>query len=264
MDEGQHAERRGGRRRRVRVTERGDLDEARAGGLGERWVWGVVALLVAAVVGLAAYNAPLLRRGATQVTDPALRLQTALQILGARGMPPGLSPGDAFLMSIRPFYWGEELLLTDQPPAPDGSARVPASRGLVYAHFPDQGAAQRQLMRNLSRSQQGVRLELWTWQLRIEGREIIRIGETAVKDMKVEYVAQRGIVVLPTAPVEGIVTVLALGCPDQRTRTAVWFGPDPDPTRPVAEASFATTPADEEAIRLLLGYFDVCAARISR
>ena len=48
-------------------------------------------------------------------------------------------------------------------------------------------------------------------------------------------------------------------CPgDHRLRFGMWFGPDPAPEKPVAEADFTGTNADPAALQEFLGHFKLC------
>ncbi len=48
-------------------------------------------------------------------------------------------------------------------------------------------------------------------------------------------------------------------CPhDPRLRFAMWYGPDPAPDKPVAEADYSGSAADPAAIQEFVGHFRLC------
>lgn len=221
----------------------------------ELWAWLALSLLVAALMVMAVANLRLMWRVKQAQADPAARLEYALDILGARGLPPGYYAGDVFILSLKPFMYGETLELTDRPP---GKGPGFHARGFIYHHFSDENALQNQQMRDLMRTRNGVRFDGWLKTVRVEGRELIRSGRIDGAGGDVEYVTQRGILVHPDGDVPSIVTVMAIHCADMRTRTALWFGPDPAPATPIDAADWSATPADEGAMQALLGYFKLC------
>lgn len=64
----------------------------------------------------------------------------------------------------------------------------------------------------------------------------------------------------PAGPIPGVLTVLAIECPDGGSwhRLGVWFAPDPDAERPAAEVDWSGGPGDPAAIGDLLGRFELC------
>jgi hypothetical protein len=72
-------------------------------------------------------------------------------------------------------------------------------------------------------------------------------------------VTKRGAIEVRNSEVGGVTTLLLVECgTDTRARFGIWFGPDPDPSAPVASANFKGSPADEGEIRTFAGRFDFC------
>lgn len=226
--------------------------------------WIVFALMVTAFIGWSYFNGRIMTRIAQQDSHPAERLEMAKEILGAKGLPPGYYPGKVFVMALSPFLFGEEITLTDRPPNVEGGIQPFQSAGFVYAHFPDEKAFQLKLMRDLVRTEMGLKFQGWSQEVGLEGREHITKGEMTIDDRRIEYVSQRGIVIHRDGHYPSIYCVMAIHCPDERTRGALWFGPDiSGKGKTVSEATFVTGPANPESIRSFMTYFDLCEARTS-
>ena len=91
-------------------------------------------------------------------------------------------------------------------------------------------------------------------------KEVIRRGTLTVNGTEVLYSASRGEIERRHGEDKhGIVTMVMPECPhDSRLRFGMWFGPDPDPEKPLAETSFAGTNADPAALQDFLGHFQLC------
>ena len=94
-------------------------------------------------------------------------------------------------------------------------------------------------------------------------KEIIRRGSVNVGGTEVLYSAGRGeISRRGRADRDGLVTMVMPECPgDHRLRFGMWFGPDPAPEKPVAEADFTGTNADPAALQEFLGHFKLCGKK---
>jgi hypothetical protein len=58
---------------------------------------------------------------------------------------------------------------------------------------------------------------------------------------------------------EGLMTFFSVDCPDdKRAHMGVWFGPDPDPAKPVTEIDLTGTVGDPARLREMLGHFELC------
>lgn len=97
--------------------------------------------------------------------------------------------------------------------------------------------------------------------IRVKRGDLIRRGEIALPDVAVSYAAFRGEVNLDDRRRDGLFSLLYLRCnepADDHHRFGIWIGPDPQPGAPVEELDLTGTPADEEAVRDLLGHFSPC------
>ena len=95
--------------------------------------------------------------------------------------------------------------------------------------------------------------------MNFDQKEVIRRGSVTVKGMEVLYSAGRGDINRRHERAHGLVTMVMPQCPhDPRLRFAMWYGPDPAPDKPVAEADYSGSTADPAAIQEFLGHFRLC------
>ena len=90
-------------------------------------------------------------------------------------------------------------------------------------------------------------------------KENIRRGTLTINGTEVLYSADRGEINRKGGRDEdGLVTMVMPRCKDNRLRFGMWFGPDPSPTTPVAEADYTGTNADPAAMQAFLEHFKLC------
>jgi hypothetical protein len=93
-----------------------------------------------------------------------------------------------------------------------------------------------------------------------DAKENVGRGTLTINGTPVLYSANRGEIDRKGGrDQDGLVTMVMPQCPgDSRLRFGMWFGPDPSPGTPVAEADFTGTNADPAAIQAFLGHFKLC------
>ena len=93
-----------------------------------------------------------------------------------------------------------------------------------------------------------------------DAKENVRRGTLTINGTPVLYSANRGEIDRKGGrDQDGLVTMVMPQCPgDSRLRFGMWFGPDPSPGTPVAEADFTGSNADPAAIQGFLSHFKLC------
>lgn len=230
------------------------------------WVYvgcGCGALVLLAMMGLAGLTWWGYRTGkeyADTLTDPQKRAAKVRSVLPYDRLPEGYYP--AFAISM-PMGFMDMAMFTDRDPGTGSNAEKNQGfdqRGFLYMNM-------RQVRDNKAKMERFLRGETprpedsgWAQtDVKFDPKENIRRGTVTVNGTQVLYSANRGEVSREgKADKKGIVTMMMPRCPDSRMRFAMWFGPDPAPGKPVAEADFTGTTADPAAIEEFLGHFRLC------
>jgi len=232
------------------------------------WVWvgcGCGAVVLLAMLALASLTFWGYRKGkelSETMTDPQKRTAKVQAVLPYEDLPAGYYP--AFAMSM-PMGFMEMALFTDRDPGSGNSSTTEnqgfENRGFMYMNL-------RQIRDNRVKMERFLRGEAprpedsgWSQSnVKFNPKEIVRRGSVNVNGTEVLYSAGRGEISRQgRADKEGLVTMVMPECPgDHRLRFGMWFGPDPAPEKPVAEADFTGTNADPAALQEFLGHFKLC------
>lgn len=195
--------------------------------------------------------------------DPQARAEKFRQILPYRELPAGYYPVGAFSVPLLM----DMAILSDQEPQPgerpsEGRAGID-KRGFFYMNM-------RHLRDNREKMERFLRGEApppdespWRQSdVNFDPKEVIRRGTLDAGGQPVLYAASRGEISRKGhGHEEGIVTMVMPQCRDSRLRFALWFGPDPSPDKPIAEADYTGTNADPAAIQEFLGHFQLCGGK---
>lgn len=245
------------------------------------WVYvgcGCGAAVVLALLGLAAMTWWGVQKGkefADTMTDPQKRADKVRSVVPYDSLPAGYYP--AFAMSM-PMGFMDMAMFTDHDPDAGGSAGTTSdntgsdhsghqgpniefeNRGFMYMSM-------REMRDNRAKMERYMRGEAprpedsgWTQSnVNFDAQENVRRGTLTVNGTEVLYSANRGEIDRKNGPdKEGLATMVMPKCSDNRLRFAIWFGPDPAPGTPVAEADYTGTNADPAAIQEFLGHFKLC------
>jgi hypothetical protein len=230
------------------------------------WVYvgcGCAALVLLALLGLGGLTFLGYRTGKEfkeGMTDPVKREAKVKAILPYEQLPAGYYPAFAF---SAPLGLMEMAMLSDRDPGTGRSAPDQNfdERGFMYMNM-------RQIRDNKEKMAAFLRGEAprpndsgWAQSnVRFDPKEVVRRGTVTVGGIEVLYSAGRGDIHRHGHEERhGIVTMVMPKCPhDNRLRFGMWFGPDPAPDKPVAEADFSGTNADPAAIQEFLGHFQLC------
>lgn len=230
------------------------------------WVYlgcGCAALVVLAMAAMAAMTFFAYRQGkelAEGWSDPAKREARAKEVLPYDKLPEGYYPMGTFSI---PFFMDMALFTDDPPPAgaqPEHGKEAGGfkDRGFIYVKARKVGRKAQELEDYVSGK--GKAPDWLDAKAKINESDVVRRGEVEVDGNKVAYTASRGKVTHDGRTTDGITTMMLLGCPsrDSRIRVGIWFGPDPDPSKPTAETDFTGTNADPEEIRKFAEHFRYC------
>jgi hypothetical protein len=230
------------------------------------WVYvgcGCGALVLLAMMGLAGLTWWGYRTGkefSETLTDPEKRAAKVKSVLPYDSLPEGYYP--AFAISM-PMGFMEMAMFSDRDPGTGPSAEKNQGfdeRGFLYMNMVNARDNKAKMERYVRGETPRPEDSGWAQtDVRFNAKENIRRGTLTVNGTQVLYSANRGEVSREgRADRDGIVTMVMPQCPDNRMRFAMWFGPDPAPEKPVAEADFAGTTADPAAIEEFLGHFRLC------
>jgi hypothetical protein len=217
-----------------------------------------VFLAVAVVGGIAFWGARKVKQVVEEMKDPAKRAEKVGRMLGTTSFPEGYHPMMGFSI---PFIL-DLAILSDREPdfsADHGGKGAFRERGFVFVRVRGGRSGKGDLeswMAGKGGSPEGLREK----GIRTETKEIVRRGEVEVGGGRVRWVAQRGTIDVERQKIDGILTTMTIDCGTSsgHSRFAIWFGPDPDPSKKPEELDVTGTPADEEALRAFLGHFQLC------
>ena len=231
------------------------------------WVYigcGCAALVVLAMVAMASMTYIAYRQGkelAEGWKDPVKREARAKGVLPYDKLPEGYYPMGTFSL---PFFMDMAFFTDDPPPAgvqPEHGKETGSfkDRGFVYVKARKIGRKAQELEDYVAGK--GDAPDWLDVKAKVAEIDIVRRGEVEVNGDKIVYNASRGKVTRDGRTTDGITTMMLFGCPskDSRIRVGIWFGPDPDPSKPTAETDFTGTNADPEEIKKFAGYFRPCA-----
>jgi hypothetical protein len=211
-----------------------------------------ILLLVGGVFLLGFFAVRGVKNMAAEMSDPTVRTAKIQKMLGATTLPEGYKP--AFALSVGPFM--EMALLSDREPDAKGMVEGFDKHGFWYMRL-----METQDNGNLRDYMDGKRDDpgLRNANVSFHSTDVIKRGGFEMNGETLRYVAQRGEFQSQQVSHRGITNVMMLECPgDKRTRIAFWFGPDPDPEKPIKQIDLKGTTADEAALKDFMSYFKPC------
>ncbi len=227
----------------------------------------LVAILIGAVVVAGYFGVSEFKDYLSDLKDPASRSAKAAEILGASRLPEGYV-GQLF---VRIPWFFDMVVLTDGEPMAiaeeddvDLDAAAIGEHLFLYVELRSKRMDDEEIDRMLrgERTSDGVQADVG---IELDPDEELARGAFELEPQSLRWVAHRGEIELDD-DLPGIYSRMIIDCPaDDRTRVAVWFQRQPEePGEATADlagspAGLAGTPADEAALRRLMGHFNVCA-----
>jgi hypothetical protein len=221
----------------------------------------LVALVLAGIVGLTVLGYKKGKDVEETFKDPVKRAAKTKEILHYDTLPEGYYPMGGFSVPMTM----DMAMLTDHEPTPGEGGRGSSEfrdHGFVYTVFRSWLSKNRNELRDYMNGK-GPRPK---WMNRsdvdLEDREILKRGHVDANGQDILYVATRTNAEHHGRHKNGLVTFLAIECPnDNRQRFGLWLGPDPGPGQPTDTLELAGTNADPEAIKEFAGHFRFCDAQ---
>jgi hypothetical protein len=229
------------------------------------WVWigcSCAAIVILAMAGIAGMTWTVYK-GAKRMEEDSKNPETAAahvrEILPYDKLPAGYYPVGTFSI---PFLM-DMAILGDRKPveveeaSPEGNIE---ERGLLYMSIRNLQGNKDDMRRYLrGEAPEPGKESNWRSSVNFDAEELIRRGTVQVNGREILYAAHRGEVNQEGRDVEGLVTMFMPECPgDTRLRFGLWFGPDPEPAKPIAEVDFTGTTADPEKLKEFAGHFRFC------
>ena len=240
-----------------------------------------VLLAMLGLAGLTWWGVQTGKEMAETMTDPKKRTEKVRSVLPYDTLPEGYYP--AFAMSM-PMGMMEMAMLTDHDPeAPDSTGTTSDNtsgntsdntsgnnenepdidfdeRGFMFMNMYGMRGNKAKMERYLRGEAPRPEDSGWSQSsVNFDAKENVRRGTLTVNGTEILYSANRGEINRKEGRDEdGLVTMVMPKCGDTRLRFGMWFGPDPAPETPVAEADFTGTNADPAAIQAFLGHFKLC------
>lgn len=219
-------------------------------------------LVVAALIAAGIFGASVAKDYFDDLKDPESRNRRAREILGGEQLPAGYHA----LLFLRVPWIFEAVILTDGPPQQLGEAELEGFSPLESRHLGEHlflYLAVRGDDEDLEGAFQGRRDSgnvHFDFGSSFASREVLTEGGFDVTGGRLTYTAHRG--ELTTEDGErwnGLYSEMRIACDhDGKARLALWFARDPEGAGPDAVPDLPGTPADESALRELLGHFDLC------
>ncbi|RMH15112.1 MAG: hypothetical protein D6696_21540 [Acidobacteria bacterium] len=221
-------------------------------------------LLVLAIAGAGYFGFRQVARG---ITDPAVRTERALALLGTDELPPGYHA--QMTLSV-PFIM-DMAVLSDGPPVEAGNVEDLGGheRVFFFVKIKIEDKDKEEFERYLEGEEDSAKV-LDQMQVDFRRSEILGRGRFDSGDQVVRYLVQKGEISERDGRVPGIFTLAAVDCPDdERMRVAAWLQRRPElaAEAPAVEApqageaspqSLAGTVADEATLRDFMSYLSVC------
>lgn len=233
------------------------------------WVYVVVGCGLAVVLGMLAmagltwWGYRTAKDFGESMTDPVKRAERVKAVLPYERLPAGYHPAFAFsvpmvmdmaMLSDREFAAGEN----PQESGRDGFEE----RGFIYFSMREMRNNRQEMERYIRGEGPPPEDSSWDSNVRFDPQDVVRRGEVQVNGTKVLYAASRGTISgKDAADKRGIVTMVMPDCGAGRLRFGLWFGPDPAPETPVAEADYTGSAADPAQIAEFLKYFQLCGGK---
>jgi hypothetical protein len=228
----------------------------------ERSVWfyiawscgGLVLLGGAVLAGLGFWAFRAAKTFEAELKDPVIRTEKVKKMLGAERLPEGYHA----MMSFSVPLVMDTAILSSEEQNSGGTIDDLGERGLLYFEMISLGQDEQELRDYFEGKTNDSRV-LRKNKIHIDVDEVIRRGVIPRDDHTLMYMAQRGSVSAQGQSGDGIMSVVLVDCPDDnRTRTAIWFAPDPSPSTELEDLDLTGTPADELAITEFFGHFKLC------
>ncbi|RPH56480.1 hypothetical protein EHM82_03260 [bacterium] len=219
----------------------------------------IVILAMAGIAGMSWWGYKSVKRFEEASKNPDAAAAQIREVLPYDELPAGYYPVGSFSI---PFLM-DMVILGDRKPV-EGQEASPErnieERGLIYMSIRNLQGNKDDMRRYLrGEAPEPGKESNWRSNVNFDAEELIRRGTIQVNGREVLYAAHRGEVNQDGRDVEGLVTMFMPECPgDSRLRFGLWFGPDPEPAKPVAEVDFTGTTADPEKLAEFAGYFRFC------
>jgi hypothetical protein len=193
--------------------------------------------------------------------DPAAREASVKKVVPYQRLPAGYYPAGAISIPMLMDF----AIFSDRQPEP-GQAPEQGSfnqRSFIYMNMRHLRDNKEKMERYLRGEAPAPEDSAWKQSnVNFDEKELIRRGTVNVGNNKILFAAHRGNVTRKgeqTEKTEGIVTMVMPECPNSnRMRFGIWITPDPQASKPLAEANYAGTSADPAGIADFLGHFDLC------
>ena len=229
------------------------------------WVWigcGCAAIVVLAMAGIAGMTWTVYtsaRRMEEASRNPETAAAQFREVLPYDELPAGYYPVGTFSI---PFLMDMAILGDRKPVAGEeaGPEKHIEERGLLYMSIRNLQGNKEEMRRYLrGEAPEPGKESNWRSNVNFDAEELIRRGTLRVNGREILYAAHRGQVNQEGRDMEGLVTMFMPECPgDGRLRFGLWFGPDPQPAKPIAEVDFTGTTADPEKLEEFAGHFRFC------
>lgn len=219
----------------------------------------IVILAMAGIAGMSWWGYKSVKRFEEASKNPDAAAAQIREVLPYDELPAGYYPVGSFSI---PFLMdmvilGDRESVVGEEASPERNIE---ERGLLYMSIRNLQGNKDDMRRYLrGEAPEPGKESNWRSNVNFDAEELIRRGTIQVNGREVLYAAHRGEVNQEGKDVEGLVTMFMPECPgDDRLRFGLWFGPDPEPAKPVAEVDFTGTTADPEKLAEFAGYFRFC------